>query len=297
MTKAHEPRRGPGAHLSTEDLSALADGAQPGAEGAQAHLRDCPDCRVEVDTISDLLAALAEFDAPPLPPEVAIRIDAALVREAAARAEAPPSALDSVFGSASGSESSLRTATGRDSSSGRKRRGIPRGLGWGLASLALVAGGLTLFVNLSSSSSGSAPAASSNGKVQDSATSPGSPGALAAPQFGSTAPQTLAAATPLAMLVKELLPTRAAETTPGSNTPPTSPCLADPRFASLAAAQALAAANRTFEGTAATIVVYPNRAANGTENAAEPATVLAVVYVAPCTTSSYRILTEGIVLR
>ena len=266
MTTAHEPRRGPGVHLSTDDLSALAEGAQPSTEGASEHLLDCAACRGEVDAIAQLLAAFETLAAPQLPQEVAIRIDAALAREAAARA-----------GSPNADGAGATSASAGSASSGRRRWWLSRRVGVGLASLATLAGGFALAINLVSSNGSSGSAASSNGSaVRPDAASGG-------PQRARgmlDSPSTLAPTAPLAVWVKQAL----------GNTKPdleiNSSCLADPAFGG---DKALRVVNGTYEGRAATLVVYPN--------GADTMTVHAVVYAQPCSVSSYQVLAQGIVAK
>jgi hypothetical protein len=286
VTTAHEPPRGPGTHLSTEDLSALAEGSQPGAEGAAEHLLACAGCRAEVDAISELLTAFADFEAPALPREVAIRIDAALAREVASRGGAPLSSGSEAVNLAGGR--SRPGTEGPPSSPVRKRRAFPRGLGWGLASLALAAGGLAFVVNLSSPSSSNAGTATSGsaGRAPAFAAPNSTTRPMIQPQYGASSP--LAATTALATWVKEILAVRA-------GTPTASPdvtkeaaqiCASDPRFAGQ---QSLATSTGTYEGSAAVLVVY---APGGPDAAA----VYAVAYSEPCTTG-YRVLAEGTVRR
>jgi hypothetical protein len=271
VTTAHEPRRGPGVHPSTEDLSALAEGAEPAAEGVAAHLEDCAACRAEVDAISELLTAFAEWDAPALPQEVAIRIDAALVRESMARAAEVDLASDAA---------DAKDAVQRPQSSPRGRRPARwRGLGWGLASLALLAGGLTLAVDLTSSSAGSSTAsgASALSSSRDSS------GPMAQRQLA--APGTMIATAPLVVWVKEILPTRTSgKAGPNTAVENGSPCLSDPKFIGY---KRLASTDGTYDGTGATLVVY----ANGGDSSS----VYAVAYAKPCTASSFPVLAEGVV--
>jgi hypothetical protein len=270
VTTAHEPRRGPGIHLSVEDLSALAEGAQPVAEGASEHLLDCAECRGEVDSIAQLLAAFETLEPPRMPPEVAIRIDAALVREAAARTSAPqPGAA-------------AATASGGGARSGQSRWRLSRRIGLGLASLATLTGGLVLAVNLVSSggSSGSAASGSAALRPDVATTNAGPMRAGAEGPFGSTgmAVPTVPPNSPLAVWTKQAL---------GAATPKlelNSSCVADPAFGG---AQPLRVVNGTFDGAAATLVVY----ANG----ADTTTVRAIVYAPPCAAANYHVLAQGIV--
>lgn len=263
MTTAHEPHRGPDIHLSAEDLSALAEGAQPTAESASEHLVDCAACRGEVAAIAQLLAAFETLEPPQLPQEVAIRIDAALAREAAARASAPHAAAES--------------ATTAGKSSGRRRRPwLSRRVGLGLASLAAVVGGLTLAINLVSTNTQSGSAASGSGAINSDAATGGPRRA----EGQIETPSTLAPTSPLALWVKQTL---------GGAKPDleiNSPCRANPAFAG---EQPIRVVNGPFNGVSATLVVYPNDG--------DARTVQAVVYAQPCTATSYRVLAQGIVAK
>jgi hypothetical protein len=313
VTTAHEPRRGPDIHPSTEDLSALAEGAEPGAGGVAAHLQDCAACRAEVDAIAELLTAFAELDAPALPQEVAIRIDAALVRESMARAARPgdyavsseavsretasdnavpdntvlaDAASDSAGTTRSPSSSNVGVSATDSTRHPRppvrgSRRARWRGFGWGLASLVLVAGGVTLAFDLTSSSAGSSASTSSGA----AALSPSRESAGPLAQRQLAAPGTMIAAAPLVQLVKEILPTRTgSKSQTYTRATADSGCLADPRFVKY---QQLASANSTYQGSAATLVIY--------ENGSDSASVYAVAYATPCSTSNYHVLAEGIV--
>ena len=263
MTTAHEPHRGPGIHLSVDDLSALAEGAQPAAESASEHLVGCAACRGEVDAIAQLLAAFEALEPPQLPQGVAIRIDAALAREAAARASMPNAAAESASTAAK--------------LSGRKRRPwLSRRVGLGLASLAAVVGGLTAAINLVSSNTQSGSAASSSGAINPDA-------ATAGPRRAEgqiDTPDALASTSPLALWVKQTL----GGAKPGLEI--NSPCRANPAFAG---EQPMRVVNGPFNGVSATLVIY----ANG----GDAKTVQAVVYAQPCTATSYRVLAQGIVAK
>lgn len=264
MTTAHEPRRGPGVHLSVEDLSALAEGAQPTAEGASEHLADCAECRDQVDAIAQLLAAFETFEPPQLPQEVAIRIDAALAREAAARATVPNA----------GTSRASATAAGK--SSGGRRWWFSRRLGLGLASVAALAGCVTLAINLVSSSAQSGSAASGSAAARSFASNNGVP-QIEGKQDTQGA---LSPASPLAIWVKQALGHER------PNVEINSPCLNDPAFAGQ---QPLRVVNGLFNGVSATLVVYPN--------AGDAKTVQAVVYAQPCAAAHYEVLARGVVTK
>lgn len=272
MTAAHEPRRGPGVHLSVEDLSAAAEGAEPTAEGASEHLLDCAVCRAEVDAIARLLTVLETLEPPRIPQDVAIRIDAALAREATARAASPDSAPHAA------ADSTARNGSAREEAAhGRRRWRLSRGIGFGLASLAVVAGGLTLAVNLISSNTTAGSASAGSAALKPAAS------AYAGPERAPSlfnAPSTVAQTSPLALWVRRVLVGEMPDNRINS------PCVDDPAFSG---ALALRVVNGTYQGVSATLVVYANAGA--------PATVRAVVYAQPCTASSFRVLAEGIVAK
>lgn len=87
-------------HLSTEELSEVAEGRQESAQGGVGptqdvarHLRECAQCRDEADAMAELLAALADLEQPTLPQDVALRIDAALAQAALTDAPSPDTVL------------------------------------------------------------------------------------------------------------------------------------------------------------------------------------------------------------
>lgn len=315
MTTAHEPRRGPGTHLSVEDLSALAEGAEPSAAGAAGHLLECAACRGEVDAMSDLLAQFEEWDAPPIPRDVAIRIDAALARESAARAATaghpaavartrretasststhfPASTLSD--SESSDSESPDRrpptVASSGNASPPRRRRWRPApGLSLALATLVLIAGGLGLILKFASSggqtasnsaASGSAattPFASQRGPALNGANS--GPEANGAQSSAPLSPALHAASSRLAAWTDQALSVHKVDALLAS------PCLDDPAFVGK---HALAVANGNYNGSPATLVVYTAPS--------DLATVIAVVYAAPCATNGYRVLDSGLVAK
>jgi hypothetical protein len=262
VTTAHEPRRGPDAHPSAEDLSSLAEGAQPGAEGVAGHLLDCQACQDEVDAISDLLVAFEEFEAPAIPHDVAIRIDAALARESAARSGE--------------SESAARTRAGARPS---RRRWV---LGSGLAALALVAGSLTLMIKMGSDGRA---ASTSAGPVAVNGLATGATDAL--PQYGVNnslhAPSRLSSTSPLARWAEEVLRFSGAQASVAEGD---SSCAFDPQFAGH---KPLAVSAGTYEGTPAVLVIY----AYGGDDSA----VYALAYATPCGASNYRLLASGVVAK
>ncbi|AUG78550.1 hypothetical protein CFP65_3767 [Kitasatospora sp. MMS16-BH015] len=76
-------------HPELELLADLAEDLLPPARATElhAHLADCPECADTYAAFAEVRELLADTPAPPMPPKVAARIDAALAAEAAARAE------------------------------------------------------------------------------------------------------------------------------------------------------------------------------------------------------------------
>ncbi len=74
------------AHLDYDTLADLAEGllADSRAASADAHLADCAECRGRSAEIADVTRLLADAPMPPMPAELASRIDDALAAEAAA---------------------------------------------------------------------------------------------------------------------------------------------------------------------------------------------------------------------
>jgi anti-sigma factor RsiW len=72
-------------HLDYDTLADLAEGllSESRAASADAHLASCAECQDRSAEISDVSRLLAETPAPPMPAELASRIDAALAAEAA----------------------------------------------------------------------------------------------------------------------------------------------------------------------------------------------------------------------
>lgn len=75
-------------HLDYEALAELAEGLLDGEQAASAgeHLAGCPECREREAELSEVSRILAEAPVPPMPAELAARIDAALAAERTAPA-------------------------------------------------------------------------------------------------------------------------------------------------------------------------------------------------------------------
>lgn len=79
------------AHLEYEILAELAEGLlddEPAA-AATAHLESCAECRDRSAELAEVSRLLAEVPVPPMPAELAGRIDAAIAAEAAATSSVP----------------------------------------------------------------------------------------------------------------------------------------------------------------------------------------------------------------
>jgi anti-sigma factor RsiW len=83
------------AHLDYDTLAELAEGLLPESQAASAdaHLAGCAECRTKSAEIADVTRLLADARVPPMPAELASRIDEALAEAAAA--SGPVVSLDS----------------------------------------------------------------------------------------------------------------------------------------------------------------------------------------------------------
>jgi hypothetical protein len=221
------------------------------------------------------LAQFEEWEAPVIPREVALRIDAALARESAARTET------------AGADAPSKAAPSKTAArSGGRRRLSGHGLGWALASLVLVAGGVGLGLKVASSTSTSTNSASSSGVAGSGSAGtrpyagPNRANSSAGGTYGelSTAP----AGSELAQWAKQILASReplAAQMSAAS-------CAADPAFTGR---QQLATADGDYKGTPSTLVVYANPS--------DPSFVLAVAYAFPCTATNRPVLDRALVAK
>ena len=84
-----DPVLPPGDHVAAEQVADLLEDLLPEDEAATvvAHLDSCADCSRLRDDLTALPALLADVPSPPLPVEVAARLDAAVAAAAAAREE------------------------------------------------------------------------------------------------------------------------------------------------------------------------------------------------------------------
>ena len=85
------------AHLDYDTLAELAEGLlpEPQAATADAHLAGCAECRDRSAQIADVTRLLADAPVPPMPAELASRIDQALAAEATATSNGAVISLDS----------------------------------------------------------------------------------------------------------------------------------------------------------------------------------------------------------
>jgi Putative zinc-finger len=84
-------------HPDVVDLAEYAEGVLNAARRSEVelHVRECPDCAETVADLAGLPETLAQAPIPPLPTEVAERLDRAIAAEASARAATPPAAARS----------------------------------------------------------------------------------------------------------------------------------------------------------------------------------------------------------
>ncbi|MFI9327626.1 anti-sigma factor family protein [Kitasatospora sp. NPDC052868] len=74
-----------GPHPGVDELADLAEGLVESAETAEAlrrHLADCPECRETTEALAEVQALLGAAEAPPMPADIAERLDAALAAAA-----------------------------------------------------------------------------------------------------------------------------------------------------------------------------------------------------------------------
>lgn len=134
---ARQPPEPEHAHVSAEQVADLREGVLPDAEAATvaAHLDECAECAHLQTRLTELSTMLAAEPAPSMPPDVALRLDAALAEAAAERAVHEPPA-------AAGAGAPERPGAGAHPSpvtslADRRRRFLTRA-GTGLAAAAAV---------------------------------------------------------------------------------------------------------------------------------------------------------------
>lgn len=270
MTRAADQER-EHRHLTADELSAAAESVRRGGAQPEPDHSGCEICRGRVGDLLTVLDALPRLERPALPQAVAIRLDAALVREARQRAshEAGPAPARA------------------------RRFTVGRRLGWATAGLALVCIALSAaalsgaFNTVSSSSNrpataGQAP--SGAGPVQNPAIGIPSPVDSALAQSGVASSL---AAWALSVLAD---PSDSVATGKGplvgTNSAASAEaalCAADPAYKAMTP---IAEQRGTFDGVAADLVVY------GTPGQTS-GTAYAVAFALPCTAGDYRVLAQG----
>ncbi|GHF29624.1 hypothetical protein GCM10018790_03870 [Kitasatospora xanthocidica] len=88
-------------HPPVERLADLAEGlvdSPADVEALRRHLDGCAECRETVDALAEVQALLGEVETPPMPADVADRLDAALARAAAEAAESADAARAAASG-------------------------------------------------------------------------------------------------------------------------------------------------------------------------------------------------------
>ncbi|MEV7924720.1 hypothetical protein [Kitasatospora sp. NPDC088779] len=143
-------------HPSVDELADLAEGLVESADAARTlrrHLDGCAECRETADALGEVQALLGAVEAPPMPADVAARLDAALASAAASaaaeeaenaplaasRAAAPaPAARAAAAPAAPPSRPAAPTGPGRPRPRPRRRRaGLLLGATAALAAIAL----------------------------------------------------------------------------------------------------------------------------------------------------------------
>lgn len=277
MTTAHEGRRAAEEHLSEDELAAVADGAHGLPESRAGHAQRCARCRDALAAMDEVRSLLADLARPELPRDVAVRIDAALARESAARREEP-------------------AASAAGASRLRSRPRFARLAAWSVAALAVIGGGIATGAALLSSGSNAVTASGSSsgaasGEVPGERPQLNPDDESAGPNVGSFAPRN---ALPTA-LAPASLSAWAAQAAPAGGyggvrvhaatlAPSVEQCLANPRFTGNIV---LAVTTGTYANAPGALVVY----ADGDD----PGAVYAVAYALPCTASRFSVVAEGVV--
>ncbi|MFJ9693025.1 anti-sigma factor family protein [Kitasatospora sp. NPDC101183] len=143
------------AHPGVDDLADLAEGLVEPDEAAEAlwrHLDGCDECRETVEALAEVRDLLGAVEAPPMPADVAARLDAALAAEAAATPAtpapsttprplaAPPTApLAAPPTAPSARPAASGTGPGRSRRPWRRRLGLLAGTAAALAAVGLTA--------------------------------------------------------------------------------------------------------------------------------------------------------------
>ena len=272
MTSPASSQPPAGAHPLPDDLADLAkgitDSTGAAAEALHAHLAGCPDCRDLLAALTEVRDLLGSVDAPPMPADVADRLDAALAAEAAGRTPAPgappapaspaPAARPPHDSRHSHGSSSHPVVPAPPAGPGRRRRAPRRRLllGSALALVAVTLGALLLRTPAADRSGDSAAGASAASAPADLSAPAGElPKSAAAgrqPALGATGPvyreATLAAQ--VRQLVGDAGGAPAAAQNSGGAAATTLPC------APAAPGPLLAGGHGTFEGEAVDVLVH-----------------------------------------
>lgn len=154
---ARQPPEPKHAHVSVEQVADLLEGLLPDAEAATvaAHLDECAGCSHLRTRLARLPAALAAEPMPPMPADVAVRIDATLAGAAAERAERVERAAASGAAAPEPPGAHPSTVT---SLADRRRRFLTRA-GTGLAAAAAVVVGVVVVGDVLGRDAGTADSA------------------------------------------------------------------------------------------------------------------------------------------
>jgi hypothetical protein len=267
MTRAADPER-EHRHLTADELSATAESVRRGSAQPEPEDGGCEACREQVEDLLTVLDVLPRLERPALPQLVAIRLNAALEREAQQRA-----------------------ADGGAPVPARRRRfEVSLRLGWATAGLALVCIALSavalggVFSTASSPSAGSQATSGSGPAQNHPAIGVPSPVSSALAQSGV---ESSLGAWALSVLAD---PSDGVSTGKGPMVGTNSAasalaalCAGDPAYKSMTP---IAEQQGIFDGVSAELIVY------GTPGQTS-GTAYAVAFALPCTTGAYRILAQG----
>ena len=250
------------------------------ASAVRTHLDECPDCRETLDALDELRELLGESEFPPLPADIALRIDVALAVESGLRAEQGPSApvaeqpIRSAPGRVGGrSQGAAHTAPGgpkgppapRRPKVGRRSSRWLRRAALGVGGVAAL--GVVLTVGFSLGSGPDLSASNSAGRSAISNTKGDAASAYAFTAVGFTAQiQSLVGSgkesvAPRAMTQGQASGAAAAE--PSDTTPPA--CVL--RAVDRPSQSPITSAFGNYQGTAVFALVYPGKGASTTVDA------------------------------
>ncbi|WP_031067759.1 hypothetical protein [Streptomyces sp. NRRL WC-3742] len=145
-----------GAHPAVDELADLAEGLVEPADAAEAlwrHVDDCDECRETVEALAEVRDLLGAVETPPMPADVAARLDAALAEAAATTAAATATATTAAAvtepaaprppTAPPGRPAASTTGPGRSRKPWRRRLGLLAGAAAAVAAVGLI-GSLTL---------------------------------------------------------------------------------------------------------------------------------------------------------